>query len=516
MLTLKIINEETYAVDQKILDPAVNCEWIIGRTPGCDLLLESPEVSRVHGRILYRDGQYFFTDLGSTDGSRLNNEMLLPSQNIALQADDLLRICGFFLVVKSIQADANSSDAIAPIHPQLPTWTPHSEITVRCVQIIPESHDVKTFQFIAEPKINFHYWPGQFVTLQIPLGLPSESHLEHSAEISPEHSPDISPERSPEHRASPTSIVRSYSISSTPSRPHLLAITVKRVPAPVEAPNVTPGLASNWLHDHLSIGSRLQLQGPFGQFTCGPTPAPKLLLISAGSGITPMMSMTRWICDTAAETDVVFAYSTRSPQDLIFRKELELLNQQHPKLKLAVTLTGSALGESWMGYQGRMDAAMIQAIAPDFRDREVFVCGPNPFMAAIKTCLVGLDFPMDQYHEESFGAPAKPAGELAIAAIIPALLPDSPLDLDDCTLVFTQSAKTINYDEADSILEIAEAANIAIPSACRMGVCGACKQQICSGEVAYSSEPTALPPADRDRFILPCIARPRGRVVIDA
>ncbi len=488
MLTLKIINEDTHEVCSEVLNPAIDREWLIGRTPHCSLRLNSPEVSRVHGRILYREGQYFFTDLGSTDGSRLNNEILLPGQDVVLQADDLLRICEFFLVFKSIEADTSSVKLLVASD-----WQSNPNLTVRCINIIPETDDVKTFQFVAEPRLEFDYLPGQFVTVELPI----------------------------QDSSGNKTILRSYSISSTPSRPHLLAITVKRVTPPAEVPEVPPGLASNWLHDHLNVGSKLQLKGPFGQFTCGYNPPPKLLLISAGSGITPMMSMTRWICDTAAETDIVFIYSARSPRDIIFRKELELLTQQHPNLRLAVTTTRSQPGDPWLGYQGRIDAALVQAIAPDFGDREVFVCGPNPFMAAIKDSFDRLGFPSEQYHEESFGASVKSQPKPQPKSQ-PKPQPNSQPESQaaethgDAVVVFSQSAQTVTYDEEDSILEIAERANIAIPNACRMGVCGACKQALSAGQVHYMTEPAALNPADGDRFVLPCIARPIGRVVIEA
>lgn len=485
MLTLKVINYTTHEVQEKTLGESVrNTECFIGRIPGCDILLNSLEVSRVHARIFLRDGQYFFTDLGSTDGSRLNNEMLLPSQDVLLHPDDLIRICEFVIVVESIQAVASPSISLSSVE----AWSPASDLTVRCVQVIDETPDVKTFRFEADPKILFDYQPGQFVTLKVPID--------------------------------GDTVLRSYSISSTPSRPHLLEITVKRVPTPADAPDAPPGLVSNWLHDNLVPGSTLEIKGPFGHFSCGKEPAQKLLLISAGSGITPMMAMTRWICDTTADVDVVFAYSARRPQDIVFRQELEWLDQQHPNLKLAVTTTRSQPGQSWLGYRGRMDEAMVRAIAPDFCDRQVFVCGPNPFMAAVKTLLESMDFPMTQYHEESFGAPAKPKAavieEKAIAKDPSQSSQEAESTSQPPVLVFEKSSQEIACDGEDSILDIAEAAGIDIASACRMGACGACKQKLCSGHVDYFGEPSALEQKEQDEFILPCVARPVGRVVIEA
>ncbi len=502
MLMLKVINYETHEVFEKVLDFSPQRlgqklgqklgECMIGRTPGCDLILNSPDVSRVHARILYREGQYWFTDLGSTDGSRLHNEVLLPTQDVLLKPDDILRICNFVLVVESIQLEPiEPSDlslptlALAELQPsqRLRPWT-ESSLEVRCVQIISETSQVKTFRFVAEPAVWFDYQPGQFVTLHLTIhGQP---------------------------------VVRSYSISSSPSRPYLLEISVKRVPAPPESPDAPAGLVSNWLHDHFKVGDSLKISGPFGEFSCTQTPPEKLLLIAAGSGITPMMSMTRWILDNALTTDIVFVYSARDPQDIVYRQELEQFAAQQSRFKLAITLTRSPSGQSWFGYQGRLDAAMLRAIAPDFGDREVYVCGPNGFMAATKRLLEDLQLPMAQYHEESFGGPSVKAQNAQSSLVTNGGQSDLEVPNAGAIIVFSASEQEIHCSGEDSILEVAEAAAIAIPNACRSGVCGVCKQTLCSGSVTYRNEPRALSETDQaNGVILPCIARPVDRVVLE-
>ena len=142
-----------------------------------------------------------------------------------------------------------------------------------------------------------------------------------------------------------------------------------------------------------------------GEFTCFAKPSQKLLMISAGSGITPLMSMTRWLYDTSAECDVVFFHSARSPRDIIFRRELELMAPRLTNFRLAITTTQSELGEAWLGLSGRLTQAMLIAIAPDLWERTVYVCGPDSFMQAVKAILEGLAFPMQKYYEERLGAP---------------------------------------------------------------------------------------------------------------
>ena len=521
MLKTKVVNYHTNEFYEEILAPKLACqnEYLIGRHPNCDLILNSPEVSRVHGRVLFRNNQCYFTDLGSTDGSRINNEEIQINRHYLLRPNDSIRIGGFVLLVEEISLAGNlvtplADEQVAKRSSFLaPPW-PKQEITVRCVQVIQETHDVKTFRFVAEPTVLFDYKPGQFVTLNLQIG--------------------------------GKSVKRSYSISSSPSRPHTLDITVKRVPAPADTPDAPAGLVSNWLHDQIEVGRQIQLSGPLGKFTCVDRPTEKLLLISAGSGITPMMSMSQWLCDTAAEADMVFVHSARSPRDIIFQHRLALLAAQYPNFKLAVNTTRPEPGQPWVGYSGRLNQAMLTAMAPDFRDRTVYVCGPNPFMAAMKTLLAELDFPMQNYFEESFGGrkPAKkqpPAIALAgdathhsaavdlttnghqpehrpeLKLVEPSPSSVATLATAQPALVFTKSGKEVVCDGEECILDVAEQEGVELPSGCRMGSCGACKHQLIEGEVKYEEDPSALEDSERQNgIVLTCMAYPVGRVVLEA
>jgi ferredoxin-NADP reductase len=495
MIKIRVINYQNNQIQEQILTPetADRGEYLIGRHPSCSLVLENHEISRVHSRILFYEGKYYFSDLGSTDGSRVNNEAVLTNQKRLLKQDDVIRIGEVVILIESLEMGQDylpqfrQNSAATETDSTQMKWWKGEEIIVRCVQVIDQTNDVKTFRFMASPLLWFSYQPGQFVTV-----------------VS-----DIDGQR----------ILRSYSISSSPSRPHTLDITVKRVPATATAP---PGLVSNWLHDHIQVGSQLKLSGPMGKFTCVDHLAQKLLLISAGSGITPMMSMAQWLCDTATETDVVFFHSAHNPTDIIFRQELELMNAQHPNFRLAVTITNSEPGLVWLGYTGRVNAAMLQAIAPDLCDRIVYVCGPTPFMEAVKAILEKLNFPFQNYYEESFGGkkPAKSDSPSLTQTTVqkntePAFSPSNATA--QSTMVFARSGKAILCDAEEVILEAAEREGISLPNGCRMGACGACKQKLLEGEVKYAIETNALKPNEQEQgLILTCVAYPIGHVVIDA
>jgi glycine betaine catabolism B len=477
MLKLKVFNYHTGEFQEKAIAPETlsENECVIGRTANCDLVLASPDISRAHGRIKFQNDGYYYTDLGSANGSQINNQPVSAGTNAELKLGDMLRIGDFVVLVEGLEAAATSSNE------QPATQSAWTKGKLRCVRITDETPDVKTFTFIATSPASFSYQPGQFVTLELEIN------------------------------GEPVS--RSYSISSPPSRPQTLEITVKRVAA--EAPHNVPGLVSNWLHDHLKVGSQVEISGILGKFTCLPNPSPKLLLISAGSGITPVMSMTRWLADTATETDIVFIHCARTPKDIIFRQELEMMAARLPNFHLAISTTRVEPGSPWFSFTGRLTSSMLQVITPDFAERTVYVCGPDGFMQGTKAMLEGLGFPMQNYFQESFGAPRKVKEKPPIA--IPQKKPVEPDDAKGDRVMFAQSQKEVVFEEVESILELAEQEGIKIRSNCRQGVCGACKKRKVEGEVRYESEPEALEADELAAgYILTCVACPVGRVVIEA
>ena len=176
------------------------------------------------------------------------------------------------------------TDAFQPINTQ--TWI-NGRHVMRCVRVIEETWDVKTFCFMAEASLMFFFKPGQFVTLEL--------------EIDGQQ------------------VMRSYTISSSPSVPYSFSLTIKKLPG---------GLVSSWMHDYMQIGSKLVVHGPVGRFNVIDYPAEKYLMLSGGVGVTPLMSMARWLFDTNSDADVTFAYSARTPRDVIFRRELDHMDSR--------------------------------------------------------------------------------------------------------------------------------------------------------------------------------------------
>lgn len=512
MLILKSVNFEKQHFHNHRLQrtyPGQN-EWNIGRNNTCDLVLANPEISRLHGRIVYQNDTYYFVDLGSLSGSILNGKPVASNEQKPLHPGDLLQLGETFLYVEELSCPLPAlSGAIAPALPAIGDPWEAEELICQCCRITEETPDVKTFHLRADPPLLFAYQPGQFVNLEVMIeGKP---------------------------------VLRSYSISSSPTRPYHLSLTVKRVPSPPDQPHVPAGLVSNWLHDHLQVGDRIKLiGGPQGHFTCASQPIPNLLLISAGSGITPMMSMARWAQDTLSDRDIVFLHSARTADDVIFRAELEAMAAHMPNFHLLITLTQQPMGRSWMGLTGRISEHTLHMAAPDFRDRAVYVCGPNSFMEGMKSLLDRLQFPMEHYQEESFSPPKRKRVPAQAAIAAPTTIPpvasmaaipqdhrngaiksNAPLEPVAATqsirVHFVKSQRHVEGDGETPLLEMAEQENIAIRHACRVGVCGACKVRVQQGQVRYDSPPSALTAADETAgYALSCVAYPVGQVLVEA
>jgi len=317
-------------------------------------------------------------------------------------------------------------------------------------------------------------------------------------------------------------VLRCYTLSSSPTRPDRIAITVKRVPG---------GPVSNWLHDHLKVGDSVSAMGPAGEFTCfkdaggvaqpvslaGDAKAPAYLFISGGSGITPLMSMARALVDQAAEADIVFVHAARTPADVVFAEELTLLARNHPRLRLAIVCESAGNSHAYAGYTGRLDAGLLTHIAPDFAQRDVYTCGPAPFMAATRTMLGHAGHPPARYREESFSFEALAAEAAAPEAHSTA--PAASTESQGAPAAFRISL-SVRGDQFDcqpgqSLLAAAGAAGVRLPASCSNGLCGTCKTRKVSGEVEMAHKGGIRQREIDQGWILPCCSKPLSDVVLE-
>ncbi|WP_136249235.1 hybrid-cluster NAD(P)-dependent oxidoreductase [Halomonas borealis] len=367
----------------------------------------------------------------------------------------------------------NFLNPVNPVTTQ--TWT-NGRHQVRCVKVIQETWDTRTFCFMAEQPVMFFFKPGQFVTLEL--------------EIDGEQ------------------VMRSYTISSSPSVPYSFSITVKRMPG---------GVVSNWLHDNLKVNDELAVHGPVGKFNIIDYPTDKLLMLSGGVGITPLMSMVRWLFDTNAAVDLQFVHSSRAPQDIIFHRELAHIFSRIPEFKLHIVCERSdEMGEAWSGFRGYLSQAMLELMAPDFLEREIFCCGPTPYMNAIKRLLQENGFDMSRYHEEAFGATPVDVQEEVIENAEQAEAEAGELDVSDMLSVeFSSTGKSVRIQPGETVHTAAAKLGLHIPKACGMGICGTCRVPLTSGEVDMEHNGGITDEDMADGYILSCCSKPTGDVVVE-
>ena len=332
---------------------------------------------------------------------------------------------------------------------------------LECTMIVPEAPGCATITFRAPSGAWFDYQPGQFLTLDL----------------------------------SAAAVQRTYTISSSPSRPLSISITVKAQDG---------SIGTRWMLDHLRPGMRLKAYGPSGAFSLLRHPAAKYLFISAGSGITPMMSMTTWAWDSGHMPDIAFVHAARTPAEIIFRHTLEQMAARVPGLHLHLTVDSVPPFAVWHGYRGRLTQIMLALMAPDYLEREVFCCGPAPFMAGVREMLEALGFDLARYHEESFAAPSPV--EVPVEASPPP---------GDAVIEFASAGVTVECRSDDTVLAVARQAGLNIPSGCTFGLCGTCKTRKLSGEVNMVHNGGISEDEIAEGYILACCSKPQGTVRID-
>lgn len=436
---------------------------VFGRHPAADIRLEAYRLAMFHLCLWIDDGEYRVENLDAECGTLVNGERLAVGETLRLSDGDLIEIPGYQLclklqpqtqpspghedrLVESPGADSRLARRRCPMSSELLATTDGPEVwrggtmMLRVADVIDETHDAKTFRLVGDEPVRFRYLPGQYLSVLLALdgGL----------------------------------VRRSYSMSSSPSRPFAMDLTVKRVPG---------GRVSNWLCDRIRPGDHLTVQGPYGRFSCLRSPGDKLLFIGAGSGITPLMSMCRWIVDTSAEADVQLLASFRTPADIIYRHELEWLALRNARLRIATTITSRSVDRAeWGGLTGRVSRDMLAEWVPDLPERRVFLCGPQDFMQSVVAILAELGCDPGWLHQESFGA--ERSGALASS-------PEGPPALRGPRhrVRFVRSGITVETDEHLSLLELAEAHGIGLPYSCRSGECGECEIK-CRGSVRLSKD----------------------------
>lgn len=346
-------------------------------------------------------------------------------------------------------------------------WIDRDQL-LEVVSVVPEVNNTKSFTFRPEGGGYFSFAPGQFITLELIIN--GEAHY------------------------------RTYTISSSPSRPMSLSVTVKAQ---------KDSVGTRWMLENLKPGMKLRAHGPAGQFHLYNYPAKKHCFISAGSGITPMASMTNFLYDRGSDLDISFIHSAERPSDIILRNGIENWAARVPGISLTWIVAKRDEFAAWGGYTGRFNQLILELSTPDFYEREIFCCGPEPFMQAVRDVLIAVNFDMNHYHEESFAAPLFDEADVSSA------VEDTVLDEAISARVnFSLTGKSTDSNQSETLLQAVKEAGLNLPSACNFGVCGTCKVKVVSGETHMVHNGGIRDREIEDGYVLACCTRPVSDVTL--
>jgi ferredoxin-NADP reductase len=319
------------------------------------------------------------------------------------------------------------------------------------------------------------YKAGQFLTLQLDL---------------PDAQGNVGP------------VTRCYSLSDCHD-PAAYRLTIKRIPAPRNRPDLPPGLVSNYFHDHVVPGTIVQIRAPAGAFVLAAA-SDAAVLIAGGIGITPLFAMARAALAAQPDRTIHLFYGVRDSSEIVFETDLIALRERHPNFHLTIVqsapLPGAANTPDESGF---IDVALLRRLLPH-GVQHFYVCGPPPMMASLVPALRDWGVAANAVHYEAFG----PASIESAGAVIPTPLA-TPTEVH-----FTRSARTLNWTGEDAnLLDFAERHGIEILSGCRSGSCGTCETPVTAGTVHYAQPPSydVAPGA-----CLMCVGVPDGDLVIDA
>jgi hypothetical protein len=346
---------------------------------------------------------------------------------------------------------------------------------------VPESETITSFYLVPEDGgLLPAFRPGQFLTFR--LDIPGESEP----------------------------VTRTYTISDRPDAGYY-RVSIKRETPPAHRPEAPPGLSSNYFHDHVQTGTRLCAKAPRGGFWLDPGNDTPVVLVSAGVGLTPMISMLNGIVAAGSGRPVWFIHGTRNSREHAMGEHMRRLAAEHDNVHLHVRYSRpgpeDVAGQNHDG-SGHVTVDALKALLPPAA-YDFYLCGPEPFMRSLYNGLLDWGVAGDRIHYEFFG----PASALQANAGKAATQVTGEASSPAFDVAFDQSGVTVAWDSGvDSILELAEAHGLRPDYSCRSGICHTCMCRLIAGEVTYIVEPADLPDPGH---VLICCSRPVSDVIVD-
>lgn len=306
-------------------------------------------------------------------------------------------------------------------------------------------------------------------------------------------------------------VVRCYSLSGSPEDRDFYRISVRRQgPPPSAGPEVPPGLSSNFFHNNVREGDVIDVMAPNGKFHLDVHSDRPVALIGGGVGLTPVLSMLKWLADTNSHREAWFFYAVRNSEDIACIDEIREIISNNSNFHLVVLYSDPAdndVTEKNCDCAGYLSVDVMKNYLGT-SNYEFYICGPPPMMNAVTTHLKEWGVPDEDINFEAFG----PA---SVKKTAPAGAAESaPGDGEALTVSFARSNKSVPWNQAaETLLDLAEECGVQIASGCRAGNCGTCATAVKEGKVTYVTPPTSQPAKGT---ALLCIACPDGDIVLDA
>ncbi len=356
-------------------------------------------------------------------------------------------------------------------------------ITLTVSKKVPESKTITSFYLVSEGKEPLpSFLPGQFLPLKL----------------------DIPGQYKP--------VIRTYSISDSPNKDYY-RLTIKREPAPPNRPDLYPGVSSNYFHDQVEPGTKLLAKAPRGKFFLDSKSENPVVLLSAGVGLTPLISMMNAVVDSGSNREVWFIHGARNSAEHAMGDHIRKVAQRYDNVHVHVAYS-KPLKENLVGRdydsKGYVDVELLKKILPG-NEACFYLCGPPPFMKSLFNGLLEWEVPEYHINYEFFG----PASLLKDRAKVST--PKREAEVVDCSseieVEFSRSGVKTNWDPSfESILDLAEANGLSPDYSCRSGICHTCMCGLEDGEVEYVEEPLDPP---EEGCVLICVSKPRKNIVVD-
>jgi ferredoxin-NADP reductase len=297
-------------------------------------------------------------------------------------------------------------------------------------------------------------------------------------------------------------VLRSYSLSDLPATDHF-RISVKRE---------LEGVGSAFLCDRIHAGDIIEASAPRGSFTIRAGENP-VILVSAGVGATPVMSMLHLLVAERSQRQIWWIYGARDSANHPFAKESRLLLGQLSRGRSYVVYSRPAATdrpEMDFDTTGHIDTELLERIGVP-RDGDFYLCGPSAFLESMLDGLRRWGVPAANAHTEIFGS---------LESITPGMaeIKQTPHVVEGATgtgpaVSFARSGISVRWDSKyQSLLELAEACDVPVRWACRSGVCHTCMTGLIGGSVTYNPEPLDRPAAGN---VLVCCSQPEANITLD-